>query len=68
MPPSVVATLIADPDQLRLSDAHIKRAAHVTEKQPRLEYHPASDSDAAETPDDIFAADLASRKLAVPEP
>ncbi len=28
MPPSVVvATLIADPDQLRLSDAHIQRAA-----------------------------------------
>ena len=40
----------------------------VTRKQLRLEYHPASDTDAAKTPDDIFAVDLASRKLAVPEP
>ncbi len=40
----------------------------VTQKQLRLEYHPASDTDAAKTPDDIFAVDLASRKLAVPEP
>ena len=40
----------------------------VTQKQLRLDYHPASDTDAAKTPDDIFAVDLASRKLAVPEP
>ena len=39
----------------------------VTTKQLRIEYHPAPDSDAAKTPDDVVAVDLASRKLAPPE-
>jgi hypothetical protein len=33
----------------------------------RIEFHPASDSDAAKTPDDVVAVDLATRKLAAPE-
>jgi hypothetical protein len=40
----------------------------VTKEQLRIEYHPASDTGAAKTPDDIVAVDLASRKLAVPAP
>jgi len=39
----------------------------VTKKQLRIEYHPAPDGDAAKTPDDMVAVDLASRKLAVSE-
>jgi hypothetical protein len=39
----------------------------VTEKQLRIEYHPAPDGDAAKTPDDVVAVDLASRKLVSPE-
>jgi hypothetical protein len=39
----------------------------VTQKQLRIEYHPAPDGDAAKTPDDLVAVDLASRKLAAPE-
>ena len=39
-----------------------------TRTQLRIEYHPAADGDAAKTPDDIVAVDLATRKLAVPEP
>jgi hypothetical protein len=39
----------------------------VTNKQLRIEFHPASDSDAAKTPDDVVAVDLATRKLAAPE-
>jgi hypothetical protein len=39
----------------------------VTKKQLRIEFHPASDSDAAKTPDDVVAVDLATRKLAAPE-
>jgi hypothetical protein len=39
----------------------------VTKKQLRIEFHPASDSDAAKTPDDVVAVDLATRKLASPE-
>jgi len=40
----------------------------VTKEQLRIEYHPASDTGAAKTPDDIVAVDLASRKLTVPAP
>jgi hypothetical protein len=40
----------------------------VTSEQLRIEYHPASDTGAAKTPDDIVAVDLSSRKLAVPTP
>jgi hypothetical protein len=36
----------------------------VTASQLRIEYHPASDGDAAKTPDDSVTVDLASRKLA----
>ena len=39
----------------------------VTQKQLRIEYHPAPDADAAKTPDDVVAIDLSSRKLTVPE-
>ena len=35
----------------------------VTASQLRIEYHPASDGDAAKTPDDFVTVDLASRKL-----
>ncbi len=40
----------------------------VTETQLRIEYHPATDGDAAKTPDDSVAVDLKTRKLAVPAP
>jgi hypothetical protein len=40
----------------------------VMKEQLRIEYHPASDTGAAKTPDDIVAVDLTSRKLAVPTP
>jgi hypothetical protein len=39
----------------------------VTQKQLRIEYHPAPDGGAAKTPDDVVAIDLSTRKLAVPE-
>jgi hypothetical protein len=32
-------------------------------KQLRIEYHPASDTDAAKTPDDSVTVDLATRQL-----
>ena len=35
----------------------------VTLSQLRIEYHPASDGDAAKTPDDFVTVDLATRKL-----
>lgn len=35
----------------------------VTGTQLRIEYHPASDDDAAKTPDDFVTVDLATRKL-----
>ncbi len=35
----------------------------VTTTQLRIEYHPASDGDAAKTPDDFVTVDLTSRKL-----
>jgi hypothetical protein len=35
----------------------------VTQSQLRIEYHPASDGDAAKTPDDFVTVDLTSRKL-----
>jgi hypothetical protein len=35
----------------------------VTASQLRIEYHPASDGDAAKTPDDYVTVDLATRKL-----
>jgi Calcineurin-like phosphoesterase len=35
----------------------------VTTTQLRIEYHPASDGDAAKTPDDFVTVDLATRKL-----
>jgi hypothetical protein len=35
----------------------------VTEKQLRIEYHPASDGAGAKTPDDFVTVDIASRKL-----
>jgi hypothetical protein len=38
----------------------------VTQKQLRIEYHPAPDGDAAKTPDDVVAVDLTSRKLVAP--
>jgi hypothetical protein len=38
----------------------------VIPKQLRIEYHPAPDGDAAKTPDDVVAVDLASRKLVAP--
>jgi len=38
----------------------------VTQQQLRIEYHPAPDGDAAKTPDDVVAVDLASRKLVSP--
>ena len=40
----------------------------VTDEQLRIEYHPASDTGAAKTPDDIVAVDLKSRKLVAPKP
>jgi Tn3 transposase DDE domain len=40
----------------------------VTSEQLRIEYHPASDTGAAKTPDDIVAVNLKGRKLAVPTP
>jgi hypothetical protein len=40
----------------------------VTSEQLRIEYHPASDTGAAKTPDDVVAVDLKNRKLAVPKP
>ena len=39
----------------------------VTQKQLRIEYHPAPDGEAAKAPDDVAAIDLSTRKLAVPE-
>ena len=39
----------------------------VTQKQLRIEYHPAPDGEAAKAPDDVVAIDLSTRKLAVPE-
>jgi hypothetical protein len=39
----------------------------VTQKQLRIEYHPAPDGDSAKTPDDVVAVNLSTRKLAVPE-
>ena len=38
----------------------------VTKKALRIEYHPASDTGAAKTPDDVVAVDLASRTLIAP--
>jgi hypothetical protein len=35
----------------------------VTAEQLRIEYHPASDGDAAKTPDDFVTVDLATRRL-----
>ena len=35
----------------------------VDPKQLRFEYHPASDGDAAKTPDDFVTVDLATHKL-----
>ena len=35
----------------------------VDSKQLRLEYHPASDGDAAKTPDDFVTVDLATHKM-----
>jgi hypothetical protein len=35
----------------------------VTTQQLRIEYHPATDGDAAKTPDDFVTIDLKSRKL-----
>jgi hypothetical protein len=40
----------------------------VTSEQLRIEYHPASDTGEAKTPDDIVAVDLKTRKLAVAKP
>jgi hypothetical protein len=34
-----------------------------TEKQLRIEYHPASDGEDAKTPDDFVTVDLATRTL-----
>jgi hypothetical protein len=39
----------------------------VTQKQLRIEYHPAPDGDAAKTPDDVVAVGLPTRKLAAPQ-
>ena len=39
----------------------------VTQKQLRIEYHPAPDGEAVKAPDDVVAIDLSTRKLAVPE-
>ena len=39
----------------------------VTQKQLRIEYHPAPDGDAAKTPDDVVAVDLSSRMLVAPQ-
>jgi hypothetical protein len=39
----------------------------VTQKQLRIEYHPASDGDAAKTPDDLVAVDLSTRELVAPQ-
>jgi hypothetical protein len=39
----------------------------VTQKQLRIEYHPAPDGAAAKTPDDVVAVDLSTRKLTVPD-
>jgi hypothetical protein len=39
----------------------------VTEKQLRIEYHPAPDGDAAKTPDDVVAVDLKTRTLVAPQ-
>jgi hypothetical protein len=33
----------------------------------RIEYHPASDGDAAKTPDDMVTVDLSTRKLVAPQ-
>ena len=38
----------------------------VTEKQLRIEYHPAPDGDSAKTPDDVVAVDLKNRTLVAP--
>jgi hypothetical protein len=39
----------------------------VTQKQMRIEYHPAPDGDAAKTPDDVVAVDLKTRTLVAPQ-
>ena len=39
----------------------------VTQKQLRIEYHPAPDGDAAKTPDDVVAVDLSTRTLVAPQ-
>jgi hypothetical protein len=39
----------------------------VTKSQLRIEYHPASDTDAAKTPDDVVAVDLAKGTIVAPD-
>ena len=38
------------------------------QQQLRIEYHPASDGDAAKTPDDFVTVDLATRKIVTYSP
>jgi hypothetical protein len=70
--PTVLETAGGGEDLVRLEnyddqDFGYLRAV-VTSEQLRIEYHPASDTGEAKTPDDIVAVDLKTRKLAVPKP
>ncbi len=69
--PTVLQTASEGNDLVRLENYDDQDYGYlrivVTQKQLRIEYHPAPDGDAAKTPDDLVAVDLASRKLAAPE-
>jgi hypothetical protein len=69
--PTVLQAASAKQDLVRLENYDDQDYGYlrivVTQKQLRIEYHPAPDGDSAKTPDDVVAVDLQTRKLAVPE-
>jgi hypothetical protein len=69
--PTVLQVAGANQDLVRLENYDDQDYGYlrivVTQKQLRIEYHPAPDGAAAKTPDDVVAVDLSTRKLAVPD-
>jgi calcineurin-like phosphoesterase family protein len=68
--PTVLQPASAGKDLVRLENYDDQDYGYlrvvVTKKALRIEYHPASDTGAAKTPDDVVAVDLASRTLIAP--
>jgi hypothetical protein len=69
--PTVLQTASKTKDLVRLENYDDQDFGYlrvvVTQKQLRIEYHPAPDGAAAKTPDDVVAVDLKTRTLAVPQ-